>query len=72
MIRMSLTANEIKRWQEERHKKFEELARTDPESARQLALRNLQCAGIVDEDGSLMAIYADGSERIAPLAFTRS
>lgn len=28
-------------------------------------------AGIVDEDGSLMAIYTDGSERIAPLAFTR-
>lgn len=71
MIRMSLAANEIKRWQEERHKKFEELVRTDPESARRLALRNLQCAGIVDEDGSLMAIYADGSGRIAPLAFTR-
>ena len=67
---MSLTANEIKRWQEERLKKFEELVRTNPESARQLALRNLQCAGIVDEYGSLMAIYADGLERIAPLAFT--
>lgn len=68
---MSLAASEIKRWQEERRKKFEKLARTDPESARQLALRNLQCAGIVDEDGRLMAIYADDSERIAPLAFTR-
>lgn len=68
---MSLTANEIKRWQEERRKKFEELVRTDPESARQLAMRNLQRAGIVDEDGCPMAIYADDSERIAPLAFTR-
>lgn len=68
---MPLTANEIKRWQDERRRKFEELVRTDLEGACQLALRNLQHAGIVDEDGSLMAIYADGSERITLLAFTR-
>ena len=68
---MSLAANEIKRWQKERREKLEELAKANPERARQLALHNLQHAGIVDEDGSLMTIYTDDSERIAPLAFTR-
>ena len=46
----------IKRPQEECRLMFEELARTDPERARLLALHNLQSAGIVDENGNLAGV----------------
>ena len=71
VIRMSLTVDEIRRFQEKRRKEFEELVGTDPEKARQVALHNLQSAGIVDEDGNLTDIYSDDLGRTTPLAFTR-
>lgn len=45
---------------------FEELVKTDPERVRQLALHNLQSAGIVDENENLASVYAGDSVADTP------
>ena len=65
-------AEAIHRLQQQRARNFESLIKEDPEKAWQVAMSNLQSAGILDKYGELVTIYTEDSETIAPLAFTRT
>lgn len=72
LIHSNNRAEAIHRLQQQRARNFESLIKEDPEKAWQVAMSNLQSAGILDECGELVAIYTDDSGSIAPLAFTRT